>query len=67
MVVHDYAATPKNSPSLLEFSVLADPTDLKKEKRVAAVLICCPWPGYKKIALPKGAKIFDPWGVRGKA
>lgn len=31
---------------------------------IKAVLICCPWDGYKKIPLPKGAKVFDPWGVR---
>jgi UDPglucose 6-dehydrogenase len=64
VVVHDFAATPKNSPSLLEFEVLSDLAALKKEKRLKAVLICCPWPGYKKISLPKGAKVFDPWGVR---
>jgi hypothetical protein len=63
-MVHDYAANPKNSPSLLEFEILADPAKLKNEKGVKAVLICCPWPGYKKISFPKGAKIFDPWGVR---
>jgi UDPglucose 6-dehydrogenase len=67
VVVHDYAATPKNSPSLLEFSCLADPTELNGEKRIAAVLICCPWPGYKTIDLPKKVKIFDPWGVRESA
>jgi UDPglucose 6-dehydrogenase len=63
VLVHDYAATPKNSPSLLEFEYLADPAKLKREKRVAAVLICSPWPGYKTLGLPKGAKVFDPWGV----
>jgi UDPglucose 6-dehydrogenase len=64
VVVHDYAATPKNSPSLLEFEVISDLAKLKREKRLKAVLICCPWPGYKKISLPKGVKVFDPWGVR---
>jgi len=63
VVVHDYAANPKNSPSLLEFEFLSDPAKLKKEKRVKAVLICCPWPGYKHISFPKTAKVFDPWGV----
>ena len=55
MVVHDYAATPKNSPSLLEFEYLADPAKLKNEKRLKAVLICCPWDGYRKVKFPKGA------------
>lgn len=63
VLVHDYAATPKISPSLLEFEYLDDPAKLKKEKRVKAVLICCPWPGYRKLSFPKGAKVFDPWGV----
>jgi len=63
VVVHDYASNPQNSPSLLEFAVLADPAHLRKEKRVKAILICCPWPGYRDVKFPKGAKVFDPWGV----
>lgn len=63
VVVHDYASNTRNSPSLLEFEVLADPAQLKREKRVKAVLICNPWPGYRKVKFPKGAKVFDPWGV----
>lgn len=63
VLVHDYASNTKNSPSLLEFEVLEDATKLKNEKRIAAVLICCPWEGYRKVKFPKGAKVFDPWGV----
>lgn len=63
VVVHDYAANPKNSPSLLEFEVLASPGELKRIKRLKAVLLCCPWPGYRRVKFPKGAKVFDPWGV----
>ena len=63
VVVHDYAATPKNSPSLLEFEYLTDPAQLAKEKRVKAVLICNPWPDYRKVKFPRGAKVFDPWGL----
>ena len=65
VIVHDYASNTKNSPSLLEFEVLADPAKLKNDRSVKAVVICCPWDGYRKLALPKGAKVFDPWGVRG--
>jgi UDPglucose 6-dehydrogenase len=64
VVVHDFAATIKNSPSLLEFDVISDLKKLKNDKRVKAVVICCEWDGYSEIPLPKGAKIFDPWGVR---
>ena len=63
VVVHDFASNPKNSPSLLEFEVLANPAQLGKIKRVKAVLICCPWAGYRQMKFPKGAKVFDPWGV----
>lgn len=61
VVVHDYAANPQKSPSLLEFEFLSDPTKMGND--VKAVLICCPWDSYKKITFPKGAKIFDPWGL----
>ena len=63
VVVHDYASNPQNSPSLLEFVVLSDLAQLRKEKRVKAILICCPWPGYREVKFPKGAKVLDPWGV----
>ena len=63
VLVHDYASNTKNSPALLEFEQLADPAKLKNEKRVKAVLICNPWPGYRTVKFPKGAKVFDPWGV----
>jgi UDPglucose 6-dehydrogenase len=64
VLVHDYAANPGNSPSLLEFEVIADLAQLEKEQRVKAVIICCPWPEYQGTFLPTSARIFDPWGVR---
>jgi len=33
------------------------------DKRAKTVLICCPWEGCRKIAFPKGAKVFNPWGL----
>jgi UDPglucose 6-dehydrogenase len=63
VLVHDYASNPANSPALLEFEQLAAPTKLKQEKRLKAVLICCPWEGYRKLKFPKGVRVFDPWGV----
>lgn len=62
VVVHDYAADPQKSPSLLEFEFLSDPVKMADDVKV--VLICCPWEGYRKISLPKNAKVFDPWHVR---
>jgi UDPglucose 6-dehydrogenase len=62
VLVHDCAANPQKSPSLLEFEFLSDPAKMSND--IKAVLICCPWDGYKKISFPKDATIFDPWGVR---
>jgi len=64
VLVHDYAANPANSPSLLEFEVISDPAQLEKEQRLKAVIISCPWPGYETVSLPGSATVFDPWGVR---
>jgi UDP-glucose 6-dehydrogenase len=64
VLVHDYAANPGNSPSLLEFEVISDLAQLEKEQRVKAVIICCPWPEYQGTSLPTSARVFDPWGVR---
>jgi UDPglucose 6-dehydrogenase len=64
VLVHDYAATPANNPSLLDFEVISDPAQLEREHRLSAVIICCPWPEYEKISLPNGARLLDPWGVR---
>ncbi len=64
VLVHDCAANLQNSPSLLQFEILPKLAKLRTEKAVKAVLICCPWPEYKKLTFPKGAKVFDPWGVR---
>ena len=61
VLVHDYAANPQKSPSLLEFEFLPDPAKMSDD--IKAVLICCPWDGYRKISFPKGAKVFDPWGL----
>jgi UDPglucose 6-dehydrogenase len=63
VVVHDYASTPMNSPSLLEFEYLADPAKLKSRKQLKIAVICCPWDGYRKIRFPKSTKVFDPWGA----
>jgi UDPglucose 6-dehydrogenase len=64
VLVHDCAATSQNSPSLLQFEVLSQLNKIKNEKNLKAILICCPWPEYKNLALPNTAKVFDPWGVR---
>jgi UDPglucose 6-dehydrogenase len=63
VLVHDFAANPQNSPSLLEFELVTEIANLKNETQIKAVLICCPWQAYKTAQLPQNARVFDPWGV----
>lgn len=63
VLVHDFGANPSNAPSLHEFEYLANPAELQKRDDIKLVVICCPWPQYGKILLPKNAKTFSAWKV----
>jgi UDPglucose 6-dehydrogenase len=63
VLVHDFGANPSNAPSLHEFEYMANPAELQKRDDVKLVVICCPWPQYGKILLPKSAKIFSAWKI----
>ena len=62
ILVHDYAATPSNSPSLFEFEILDDPGSLPKRDDVKVAVLCCPWPAYKKVQFHAQTKVIAPWG-----
>ncbi len=62
--VHDPAAKPGNSPSLFEFENLETLESLRAHPDLKVVVIGCPWPEYQTAALPAGATVLDPWGVR---
>jgi UDPglucose 6-dehydrogenase len=64
LLVHDYQASPANSPSLIEFECLDSPGALLQHPKISVVAICCPWPQYGTVQLPPAAKLVDPWGVR---
>ena len=64
VLVHDFAANSTNSPALLEFEAVSDPAHLGREKNLKAIVICCPWAGYRKLNYPAGVPVLDPWGVR---
>jgi UDPglucose 6-dehydrogenase len=59
--VHDYQASPDNSPSLIEFEYLSEPEAMPAT--IKAIVICCPWPQYSEVTLPQKAKLIDPWGA----
>ena len=61
VLVHDFAATPANSPSLHEFEFLDDPKELATMSSVKVAVICCPWPEYRKVKFPGTTKIVAPW------
>ena len=63
VLVHDYAANTMNSPALLEFETFTDPAALSEEKDLKAIVICCPWSGYRQVKFPSGIRVLDPWGL----
>jgi UDPglucose 6-dehydrogenase len=63
VLVHDFAATPKNSPSVLEFELLQNIEELSKRADIAAAVICCPWPNYRKAKFSPSTAVITPWKV----
>ena len=61
VLVHDFAATPKNSPSVLEFELLQNIEELSKRVDIAAAVICCPWPDYRKAKFSSSTAVITPW------
>jgi UDPglucose 6-dehydrogenase len=63
VLVHDFAARPANSSALHEFEMLDSLSSLVDRKGVRAVVVCCPWPGYRGLRLAPGVQLIDHWGV----
>jgi UDPglucose 6-dehydrogenase len=61
VTVHDYAATPSNSPSLHEFEVIEDPHAFQDRKDIKIAVVCCPWPKYKAVSFHANTKVVAPW------
>lgn len=61
VLVHDYAATPANSPSLHEFEMLEKTNLLQKRADIKVAVICCPWPQYQCVKFHPHTKIVVPW------
>ena len=61
VLVHDYGATPQNSPSLHEFEVVADPVALQHDRSIRLAVICCPWPQYSAVAFHPKTRVLSPW------
>jgi len=63
VLVHDFAATPSNSPALHEFEVVEDLKDIEKRTGIDLAVVCSPWPQYRDIKLPKSTKVLPTWNL----
>jgi UDPglucose 6-dehydrogenase len=63
VLVHDFGATPTNSPSLHEFEVLAEPTSLAARNDVKVAVLCCPWPQYSALKFAAETTVLAPWKI----
>jgi UDPglucose 6-dehydrogenase len=61
VLVHDFAATPANSPRLHEFEQIPDWEKFKSNPDVELAVICCPWPQYRDLTSTRVAKVYTPW------
>jgi UDPglucose 6-dehydrogenase len=61
VLVHDFAATPRNAPSLHEFALISSWEKFKYNPGVKLAVICCPWPQYRDLAPTAETKVFTPW------
>jgi UDPglucose 6-dehydrogenase len=61
VLIHDFAATPANSPSLHEFEQISNWEEFKANPGVGLAVICCPWPQYRDLAATAATRVFTPW------
>ncbi len=61
VLVHDFAATPSNSPALHEFELVTDLPGLEKRKDIDLAVICCPWPQYRSVKLSSATRLLPTW------
>jgi UDPglucose 6-dehydrogenase len=61
VLIHDFAATPANSPSLHEFELISSWEEFKANPGVSLAVICCPWPQYRDLAPTAATRVFTPW------
>jgi UDPglucose 6-dehydrogenase len=64
VLVHDFAATPANSPSLFEFEVIDKLESLRERGDIKVAVLCCPWPEYKGLQFHPGTKVIAHWKMQ---
>jgi UDPglucose 6-dehydrogenase len=63
VIIHDFAARPENSPSLLEFEVLKNIEALATRDDIQLAVICCPWPQYRDVKFAPNTAVLTPWKI----
>lgn len=61
VLVHDFVATAKNNPALLEFEFVGDLDGLSKRNDVDLAVVCCPWPQYGSLKFSSTTKVLTTW------
>jgi UDPglucose 6-dehydrogenase len=61
VLIHDFAATPANSPSLHEFELISNLDEFENHPGVKLAVVCCPWTRYRDFAPTSGTRVFTPW------
>jgi UDPglucose 6-dehydrogenase len=61
VLVHHFAATPANAPSLHEFELISNWEEFKNNPGVKLAVVCCPWPQYRDLGSTAGTRVFTPW------
>jgi len=61
VLVHDFAATPANAPSLHEFELISNWEAFKRNPGVKLAVICCPWAQYRDLPPTAETRVFTPW------
>jgi UDPglucose 6-dehydrogenase len=63
VLVHDYGATPANSPSLHEFEVLSETSSLAERTDIKLAVVCCPWKEYSSVSFGPNMIVLTPWSI----
>ncbi|MES2226097.1 MAG: nucleotide sugar dehydrogenase [Patescibacteria group bacterium] len=62
VLVHDFAANPRNNPAELEhLTYVEDLDELFERTDLALAVVCCPWPGYENLRFPESVQVLRGW------
>ncbi len=63
VIVHDFAATAGNNPTLKEFELLNDLSNLNNRNDIDLAVVCCPWPQYRGLEFSAATQLLPTWNI----